>query len=1401
MTTCCKCAFAMALFAMLTFCSYHSNGQISFAPIDTVRYYDGQHGVFNPTSISYQDYDHDGNIDVIFLREYEIVMKKGNGDGSFSDEIIMYTQIEPRLISISNFYDINDDGFLDLAISSLSLIRILHGSENGFNLVDETSFLGSGGNMQWMDYNKDNQIDLVIEEDNKIKINYNWSTDLETFEVLFENFEHLIDFQFVDIDLDEDYDLIISTDQNLKIFKKNDADAFEEIYKVESGYLDIVYGDINLNGFIDLIYSDDTEIYALLYDDLNNTYTQENLTDDKTHINITKPTLIDLDNNNSLDVVFGNLYGGLSYLKNTGGNFHPTVDLIESGIAYITKGIMSFDVNNDGNTDLFIHGSGNQEVYLLNGSIEIIDHKYGLLDPDTADLIYEDVDKDGFKDAIIISMYGKIIVRWGSNDNSFTELSEYNTTNYSETGFTFDLNNDDILDIFYFRKLPNGTSHILYVMYGEGNRNFSEPVQWKYFSGFTEAHIVDIDGDGENEILSIAEFGNKIAWLEPSNTNLEEYSTTNNIITPEMGSGIQGLATHDFNQDGFLDIVTANYETSNVSLFLSDGLGGFVESSIELNEHANAVQVFDYDGDGKSDLLVATMLNGIEKLLVYKGDDNGGFEFLISKSLNTYSSRHIDILDIEGDGDQDILVNGFDYSTFNLFENVSGEFQPNNDHGISSIGQGYKVFSDLNNDNKIDALSSSFVYGNVFKQINNSVFEPSIELLSVTIDNLSYNSFDLLLNETNASGKLIVLSESNILSAKPIDQQFYVKNGKFGIGTEIGGGHVVYANSAGTASISDLVPNTKYYAYVFEYNENSPQKTFINYSEEYVSIEITTTSSIYLLQDLSQIEMEEDHNYSIDLDEFINNIGDNSYETSINNEEILLSIDGSTLTLEPNENYFGEGALTLSVTNQFETVVFEIDVNILSINDIPQILGVVQEVEVEEDNPVSISIDLFNTQDPDNIIPDDFTILLSEGENYTLEGLDVLPSQDYFGTITVPVKINDGENDSELFQLSINVLAVNDAPKVQRLLNELRTNEDTPLSIVIENFEIEDVDNSNPDDFNLILIDGDNYSIDGNSLIPDENYSGALTVSTKVSDGSAESEHFLFLVIVNAVNDAPEIISQIQGLATLEEVSIVVGLDMLNINDPDNTFPDDFTLSVSQSDNYTLDGFTITPDLNFDGELIIPVSVSDGQEVSEEFSLVIDVTPVNDAPEITGQKEVLSLNLFSGGDASNRKFEVPISLLNVNDIDNREDEMTVIIMEGEGYSVENNKFFVTENADSEFTVTVKVNDGELDSESYDVNVQLQVIASLEDGLLKEAIEIWPNPASDYLKIRIHNNGLNRIDLSIFDVSGKVFFRKILERKSGTWENKISLSGIPKGMYVLQFTSEKGSTNKNILIER
>lgn len=97
----------------------------------------------------------------------------------------------------------------------------------------------------------------------------------------------------------------------------------------------------------------------------------------------------------------------------------------------------------------------------------------------------------------------------------------------------------------------------------------------------------------------------------------------------------------------------------------------------------------------------------------------------------------------------------------------------------------------------------------------------------------------------------------------------------------------------------------------------------------------------------------------------------------------------------------------------------------------------------------------------------------------------------------------------------------------------------------------------------------------------------------------------------------PQIVGQ-DEVAVNEDSSRDIDIRSLDVVDPDNDFPDDFTLEVSDGENYTRQGIEITPTANFNGELSVPVRVFDGENFSNVFSLVVDVVPRNDAPFVVG---------------------------------------------------------------------------------------------------------------------------------------------------------------------------------------
>ena len=69
-----------------------------------------------------------------------------------------------------------------------------------------------------------------------------------------------------------------------------------------------------------------------------------------------------------------------------------------------------------------------------------------------------------------------------------------------------------------------------------------------------------------------------------------------------VGSHPYSVAVGDFNGDGKLDLVAANFNSNNVSVLLNNGTGGFTTTNFGVGIVPNSVAVGDFNGDGKLDI-------------------------------------------------------------------------------------------------------------------------------------------------------------------------------------------------------------------------------------------------------------------------------------------------------------------------------------------------------------------------------------------------------------------------------------------------------------------------------------------------------------------------------------------------------------------------------------------------------------------------------------------------------------------------------------------------------------------------------------------------------------------------------------------------------------------------------
>lgn len=115
--------------------------------------------------------------------------------------------------------------------------------------------------------------------------------------------------------------------------------------------------------------------------------------------------------------------------------------------------------------------------------------------------------------------------------------------------------------------------------------------------------------------------------------------------------------------------------------------------------------------------------------------------------------------------------------------------------------------------------------------------------------------------------------------------------------------------------------------------------------------------------------------------------------------------------------------------NSSDTAVVTITID--SVNDVPVITGQSGAVSCDEDNILTLQAGYLYVTDIDNNI-NDLSVIPGSGANYTVIPVSTIrPDTNYSGALTIPVRVSDGKDTSDAFDMSITVNAVNDTPSIE----------------------------------------------------------------------------------------------------------------------------------------------------------------------------------------------------------------------------------------------------------------------------------------------------------------------------------------------------------------------------------
>ncbi|MCF8304401.1 MAG: T9SS type A sorting domain-containing protein [Bacteroidales bacterium] len=514
--------------------------------------------------------------------------------------------------------------------------------------------------------------------------------------------------------------------------------------------------DFNGDGYGDIVYSSltDHKIAVALYNPEMGNFDEEHLV--TTDFNYAVSLFAaDLDGDTFVDLLtVSQLDHKVAWFKNDGASNFTLQPLI-SDDAQGAISVIATDIDGDNDNDVIAASKNDNTIQWYentdgNGAFSEA-HIITTSGEFPVVIISEDIDHDEDADIIAGKLAGNEIV-WFPNDGTGNFGEEQLITgeiNFISSLYADDLNGDSYIDILSASRSDN---KIAWYENLDGNGNFSS--QQLIAEDFTMAYDVvaaDFDLDGDRDVVSSAMGGNLIQLFNNSDG---AGSFVPAQFISEVCEQPKGLTTADFDDDGDVDIgATHAQQDPDEVVWYENGAATFTVHPINQNRDVWRITLEDITNDGNKDIFytdgqvvcwIENMSSGQsfgDETILFQGyniyelmfndidqdndqdlfiadamgdkvlwlenlDGNGTFSDEIVIDDKGDGPADIDFSDVDGDGDDDLLVFFVNESTVAIFENTDGQgaFSKTN---IATIGTTSGCFIDMDMDNDDDIAFST----------------------------------------------------------------------------------------------------------------------------------------------------------------------------------------------------------------------------------------------------------------------------------------------------------------------------------------------------------------------------------------------------------------------------------------------------------------------------------------------------------------------------------------------------------------------------------------------------------------------------------------------------------------------------------------------------------------------
>ena len=703
----------------------------------------------NPTSIAFSDFNNDNQLDVVvsnygtdtigvFLLHYEM-------DFTYESSYLTGSGPHPYSIGIGDF---NKDNQSDIVVANPGNdnIQLLLGYNKGTFMNEITYSTGFGSYPLFVsvaDFNRDNQLDIVVCNNRNDTINVFLGHDNGTFDkpILYSTGSNSfpISIAFGDFNKDNWTDVVVANNgtNNVAVFLGFDYATFtNESFSIHASLSNPSYvavGDVNNDYLWDIIVGDIFDHNVHIFLGYGNGTFAEKRSFSTGNDTATSIVVDDLNKDKQLDIVvtYGNGDNVGIFIGYGNGSFQSQVTYF-TGKSSTPYSAAVGDLNNDNILDIVVGNYKNDTigVFIGYGDGSFTDQVLYLLPNGSLPrwVAVTDVDKDNNLDIVVAnSGQDNIGIIFGCGNGTFRSMMKLFTGNNSRP-FSIvveDFNNDTWIDI----AVINRNTINVGIFLGYGNGTFSSQIthstgsQWDLFS----INIADLNNDTKLDII-VSDLGNDYGNIgvlygygDGNFTLLKTYATGFN-------SNPTSVAICDFNGDNRLDMATNYLYLGNIGIMLQRSSEPFTTPVLFFtgnDSHPRSVATGDINNDDQLDIIVAN--SGTNNIGILLGNGNGTFTQQqnystgnnsepVSIALGDFNNdSHLDIVVVNSKANTIVIFRGYGNGTVTLLTTYST--------GISSIPSSIAV-KDLNKDNYLDIVVSNYGTNHVlvFLGSNNETF-------------------------------------------------------------------------------------------------------------------------------------------------------------------------------------------------------------------------------------------------------------------------------------------------------------------------------------------------------------------------------------------------------------------------------------------------------------------------------------------------------------------------------------------------------------------------------------------------------------------------------------------------------------------------------------------------------